>query len=530
MRALELTSRCAPWIWLFGTSVLQIVAEKMSEEPPSSPRLPAFTFQSRKRSHVSPQSLRFNSSDPAIFSSDDDPGLDNYVEGRRKKRYVGSWFQQQLDSVDSSLDNGAGRVSNVPAKRSLKRDLDSGIFLGSDTTDGEDFIEGLEAPAVPRLPQIAPRTMPRLSQPEIVARQKIQDCVDRGNEMVDLWGVGLEELSDDIVNRLGQVTSIPVVAKDVAFAPPPPNLQVFLALNKLSRLPGSLCDITNLTVLSLRSNELTELPPAISKLTNLTELNLSHNKLRYLPSQILELVKPGGKLRDLSVAFNPLWRPQRPDSCTTDDVGEERERRSHKSSWVSMQRDKRHYMVHWLGQSPLQVSNSNGRILSEFRLPSMDEAPELLEAQVPVAVYIDEESGAPVYVSPQASAGLRKGEATPSSVPSLTEVALRSCYRSSYLRDLDLLIPEGLSHLRKLLRRTSLQKDMGGVTCSTCRKTIVVPLLEWVEWRELLKCSFTLRDAEEPPRARIFTDEELVVPLVYRACSWRCGPKDKKQE
>ncbi|KAL7818237.1 hypothetical protein V8C26DRAFT_50661 [Trichoderma gracile] len=502
----------------------------MSEEPPSSPRLPAFTFQSRKRSHVSPQSLRFNSSDPAIFSSDDDPGLDNYVEGRRKKRYVGSWFQQHLDSVDSSLDTGAGRVSTVPPKRSLKRDLDSGIFLGSDTTDGEDFIEHLEAPAVPRLPQIAPRTVPRLSQPEIVARQKIQECIDRGNEMVDLWGVGLEELSDDIVNRLGQVTSIPIVAKDVAFAPPAPNLQVFLALNKLSRLPGSLCDITNLTVLSLRSNELTELPPAISKLANLTELNLSHNKLRCLPSEILELVKPGGKLRDLSVTFNPLWRPQRPDSCTGDDVGEARERRSHNPSWVSIQRDKRHYMVHWLGRSPLQVSNSNGRVISEFCLPSMDEAPEPSEARVPVAVFIDEESGVPVSLPSGASPGLRKGEATPSSVPSLTELALRSCYRSSYLRDLDSLIPEGLFHLQRLLQRTSLQKDMGGVTCSTCRKTIVVPLLEWVEWRELLKCSLNPKDAGEPPRARIFTDEELVVPLLYRACSWRCGPKDVKSE
>ncbi|KAL6882901.1 hypothetical protein HDV57DRAFT_464358 [Trichoderma longibrachiatum] len=497
----------------------------MSGEPPSSPRLPAFT---RKRSLVSPQSLRFNSSDPAVFSSDDDPGLDNYVEGRRKKRYVGSWFQQRLDAAESSVDNGAGRVSTVPPKRLLKRDLDSGIFLGSDTTDGEDFIEHLEAPAVPRLPQIAPRTVPRLSQPEIVARQKIQECIDRGNEMVDLWGVGLEELSDDIVNRLGQVTSIPVVAKDVAFVPPPPNLQVFLALNKLARLPGSLCDITNLTVLSLRSNGLTELPPAISKLTNLTGLNLSHNKLRYLPSEILELVKPGGKLRDLSITFNPLWRPQRPDSCTADDACEERGRRKHTSSWLSMHRDKRGYMVHWLGRSPLQVSNSNGRVLSEFRLPPMDEAPEPSEARVSVAVYIDEESGVPVSLSSQASAGLRKGEATPGSVPSLTELALRSCYRSSYLRDLDSLIPEGLSHLRKLVQRTSLQKDMGGLPCSTCGKTVVVPLLEWVEWRELLKCSS--KDSEELPRARIFTVEELAVPFLYRACSWRCGPTDEKPE
>ncbi|KAG7138509.1 hypothetical protein HYQ45_004381 [Verticillium longisporum] len=70
----------------------------MADEP-SLPRLPAISWnehtqsfsnnprkrgRARRSSNATP--LFNNSSDPAVFSSDDDPALDNYVEGRRKKR------------------------------------------------------------------------------------------------------------------------------------------------------------------------------------------------------------------------------------------------------------------------------------------------------------------------------------------------------------------------------------------------------------------------------------------------------------
>ncbi|UKZ72005.1 uncharacterized protein TrAtP1_012942 [Trichoderma atroviride] len=237
----------------------------MSDEP-SLPQLPAvswdeqyqsFSFNPRKRGRNNYQTgysspLLFNSSDPAVFSSDDDPGLDNYVEGRPKKRYVGTWFQQH-PATDGNAPNTLQQT-----RRTLTRDYDSGVFLGSDVTTDADCGSDLDCLKIPSRPRLQPI---RLSYAEMAARRKIEDCIDRGVESVDLWSMGLEELSDGTIERLGQVANIPDVAKDVAFVPREPELKLFLALNRLSRLPGSLFDLTHLVVLSLRGNQLTELPP-----------------------------------------------------------------------------------------------------------------------------------------------------------------------------------------------------------------------------------------------------------------------------
>src|SRR5262245_13740755 len=88
----------------------------MAEEP-SLPKLPCVSWDERSqtfsnnpnprkrarllKSHAPP--LISTSSDPAIFSSDDDPALENYTQGRRKKRLVGSWYEQHPTSSDSSF-------------------------------------------------------------------------------------------------------------------------------------------------------------------------------------------------------------------------------------------------------------------------------------------------------------------------------------------------------------------------------------------------------------------------------------------
>lgn len=174
----------------------------MADEP-TLPRLPPsiswdaqterFSNNPRKRrydlkgSSVAPPSCS-NSSDPAVFSSDDDPGLDNYVEGRRKKRYVGSWFHQQPASSDSAT--GEPRPALRRGKRTLKRDLDSGVWMGSDSTDGDESIMMPEVPTQARLPQLnhAPvrQRNDGTSHQELIAQQRIQECLDAGKEYIDL--------------------------------------------------------------------------------------------------------------------------------------------------------------------------------------------------------------------------------------------------------------------------------------------------------------------------------------------------------
>ncbi|EHK45880.1 hypothetical protein TRIATDRAFT_88730 [Trichoderma atroviride IMI 206040] len=515
----------------------------MSDEP-SLPQLPAvswdeqyqsFSFNPRKRGRNNYQTgysspLLFNSSDPAVFSSDDDPGLDNYVEGRPKKRYVGTWFQQH-PATDGNAPNTLQQT-----RRTLTRDYDSGVFLGSDVTTDADCGSDLDCLKIPSRPRLQPI---RLSYAEMAARRKIEECIDRGVESVDLWSMGLEEISDGTIERLGQVANIPDVAKDVAFVPREPELKLFLAKNRLSRLPGSLFDLTHLVVLSLRGNQLTELPPAICKLRNLKQLNLSHNNFSHLPAELLDLLQYGGQLSELNLLANPLIQPQ---GCIEslesilEPIAEDNDEAFLCPAPKILYRYERpvamcevpRYLSRWLGRSPVQFCDSRGQLLSEFRTALDSEIPVL-----PVEVASNRIGLAATY-SPPASTNFRKQATKPSAVPSLLEMALRSCYRSSQLPDLESYMPEGPEHLRKLLRRASSQKDMGGLVCSNCRKTLIVPPMQWIEWRELRTSQIRGNAGEDYEIISTWTystdKSEIAVPFLYRACSWNCGPKDLEKD
>lgn len=82
------------------------------------------------------------------------------------------------------------------------------------------------------------------------------------------------------------------------------KLQLYLAGNRLTRLPSALFEVGNLRVLSLRSNYLTHLPAAIGDLHNLRELNIAGNRLQYLPAEIQKL-----RLSQFFHFPNPFMRP-----------------------------------------------------------------------------------------------------------------------------------------------------------------------------------------------------------------------------
>ncbi|KAI5467884.1 hypothetical protein BGZ63DRAFT_410721 [Mariannaea sp. PMI_226] len=497
----------------------------MSEEP-SLPRLPgvswdeksqSFSNNPRKRVRYPPgtsnaPSLKYNSSDPAVFSSDDDPALDNYVEGRRKKRYVGSWFQQQPASSDSTF----GDTLHVPKQRRQRqwtRQADSGVFLGSDGDESDDVMEHLAIPPKPRL-QLAKRSPLRsVSRAEQLVRDKVRACLDLGEETVDFWSMGLEEVSNDAISLLSQFSCIPVVAKDVAFQQKDPELKIYLAMNRLTRVPGAIFDLNYLTILSLRGNKLTELPPAISKLHNLTELNVSQNRLRHLPIELLDLFRSENRLNTLVVHPNPFWQPER---GSEDSILVESEANPANTILRLAGEDARgipipHLISRSLGRSPVQLSNTGGRFFSEFSFPS-DYRRRILS----VETRTDESSEV-----------TRRSLANATRVPSLVEVALRACYRSTQLPEMANYMPDGLGHLRRLLERATEQKETGGLMCSSCRKSIVVPTTEWVEWKEIRTCKpAPSLSPLDPVRVAPLSmaEGETAVPFIHRGCSWRCRP------
>ena len=144
-----------------------------------------------------------DSSDPPVFSSDDSPALDNYGgDSRRKRRYVGSWFDQQpVLSSDASMDSGMGGEEETkmlrPAKRrwapsmeprgprKLKRQLDSGVWLARGDFSSTDT-EELGEPEMKPGPAKLVLTGPALSVEEQEARRLVRRCQEEGNESVDL--------------------------------------------------------------------------------------------------------------------------------------------------------------------------------------------------------------------------------------------------------------------------------------------------------------------------------------------------------
>ncbi|KAJ7449670.1 hypothetical protein FB451DRAFT_1102646 [Mycena latifolia] len=83
------------------------------------------------------------------------------------------------------------------------------------------------------------------------------------------------------------------------------EIQLFLAGNRISRLPLQLLCLDRLTVLSLRNNQLKTLPPEVRHLKNLKTLNVSGNQLHYLPAELLDM-----SLTTLNVHPNPFKEPE----------------------------------------------------------------------------------------------------------------------------------------------------------------------------------------------------------------------------
>jgi hypothetical protein len=272
----------------------------------------------------------------------------------------------------------------------------------------------------------------------------------------------------------------------VAYYAMVPSLKLFLSRNLLETIPGAICELDTLTVLSLRNNNLRTIPAAIGKLSNLVELNLSFNKLRWLPYEILALVK-GGKLRILSVHPNLFLEPEDFD----DDQSTEPNEKSMKASHVTF----------------LNIDGS--RHSNSLPAPSRDytlEGPYLLP------------------VAPPNHKPLPPTLGRASGVPSLMEIALQACAQSPQLPQLDDLLPpdcpESLPTLLALARRV---KTAGGQTCTMCKRSFIIPRTEWIEWWDCSPVSNASPRKEMPIRQEIDLQPNRV-PLLRRGCSWRCCP------
>ncbi|KAK7512335.1 hypothetical protein IWZ03DRAFT_316973 [Phyllosticta citriasiana] len=459
-------------------------------EPPSSPP-PLPPSYSRKRSRsptLHDHSQGSSSSDAFVFSSDDAPeGLENYeIPNRKKRQYVGTWWAHEDKPARSPK-----RRMRPRAKRKLSRNNDSGVWLSSESSD-DSAIERLAAAPHPLLFG----SVPRAQQPQNLpadqdnsvgharADEKIQECLEEGKEMVDLSGMCLRSIPDEIVQPLAQLIKNPRVGAEVpnedSYQSFTPSLQLFLSRNELRTVPMAVWNLENLTVLSLRNNKLTEIPPAIANLKNLKELNLAGNKLRWLPWELLRLVAPNGELASLNVSPNRFL--QGGNFTGTLRFSDDQQQMLKNLCDLRAALD-----------DPEQAA-SHEQIAWSIRL--YETLLRRMETRDPTP-------------TPRNECPAWKKE--PTRVPSLFELALRSAAGTSKPHTLrNLLSDESPSPVIRGLEEMERVLNAGGQICSICSKPYIQPGAEWVEYwhyADTLVC-----------RA-----DDSFLPFLRRACSLGCA-------
>lgn len=142
----------------------------------------------RKRARLSSPPV---SSDPALFSSDDDPSADNYTQERKKKKYRGPWYQQ-IPASEGNFQESLEQAAEKKSKRTFERQFDSGVFMGSDGIDIDEVLEELEARnatttlPLPMRQSRGTQSAKPLPTPEELVKGQIHLCLEEGNESVDL--------------------------------------------------------------------------------------------------------------------------------------------------------------------------------------------------------------------------------------------------------------------------------------------------------------------------------------------------------
>jgi hypothetical protein len=468
------------------------------------------------------ESVFSNSSDPAIFSSDDEPSVDDYTQGRRKKRYLGSWFQRSRTMADDDTP-----LPPRPKRAFTRQNADSGIYMASDDLDSDGIMQD-------ELPLPKPRAVSSPFAPHIVSREdsvadrKIRACVDAGVERIDLSSMGLHSISNEAIKPLAEFsTTIPLVTKGVPFEPKDPEIELYLSSNSLRALPRAMFDVSYLTTLSLRNNKLRELPPAIGQLRSLRDLNIAQNSLRFLPAELLDLVADirTTRLLHLHVHPNPFLQPHMEEEP---ELGFEEITVDSKPLQPGEAEAKQQPMVlhpaFFWARSPVQLSDVYGNIYSHFRLE---------DACSPVPVASD------AKVSSCEQGQLRSSTALPSRVPTLLDVALRTCHNSPSLSRLPVFLDD-FPRLQTLVTALIPRREAGEMWCASCNRQLVNPKTRWLEWWALTKMQTRELSPQGggvgPSNTRIWRQtllnsdpDEKFVPFLRQGCTWKCLPKELAQ-
>lgn len=350
-------------------------------------------------------------------------------------------------------------------------------------------------------------------------------------------------MPDDLLLPLSHLIRHPKIGSfeapsEEAYEPFIPSLQLYLSRNELRNLPGTIWNLENLGVLSLRINKLTGISPAIANLKNLKELNLATNKLRWLPWELLRLVLPNGNLTRLNISHNPFVKglcdyeefqfPTDPEKMqhhldglkTALEEGEIEPEAKEQFTWTV----KLHEI---LLQRMREHASSTAQNSVNAPIPPWKQAPVFIASTTVARMEFDGsmQRGSPQRPSstphnvtrfPVPSVGHTPVDdlsASSSRVPSLFELSLRSASRAVSHPELlrDLLPHDTPAHVTHALDAMAKVQQDGGHRCSVCSKEYILPRAEWIEYWHYV------------PDSLVCSANDAFLPFLRRACSLGCA-------
>lgn len=312
---------------------------------------------------------------------------------------------------------------------------------------------------------------------------------------------------------------------------------MFLFSNLLEEVPGEIANLEHLAVLSLRNNRARELPLSVGRLRSLEELNIAGNRIRWLPWELLTLLGPLGKLRNLNVAPNPLFIPLRPTqgSCRLDGeledveaIVREMEERSEEREgsadadniqrlrWIREIYRQNHQRTLATGDStarrePIYIASTT---VTHFAFDgSSPRSLQLPPSRIP---HDPTRPFDPHLLPPSSEADMRNylvlHDEPRSTVPSLFESVLRSASKYEYAAEVEKVMSEDLpENIRRGVQLARRATEQGGTRCSVCEAAYVVARAEWVEYWHC------------PPDTDECAYDSLFLPFLRRTCSWTCA-------
>jgi hypothetical protein len=338
---------------------------------------------------------------------------------------------------------------------------------------------------------------------------------------------------------MSAITPIPTVARDVAFEPRDPRIQLFLSNNRLRALPVALFSVEHLTVLSLRANSLATLPPAIAKLTNLESLNIAQNFIRFLPGELLGLLSHGSKLKTFTCEPNRFWKPATGGAvAATRQQGGEYDRQTYPSrpavtaeAWAGV-------TTRMHSRTPVHFLDSTLSTHSRFAVPSPSSRHNTQEVSLelePLTSLVEPNALARARTATTRTATTTTRNTKPAKGPkSLLQLALAACAKTdqadeltSWLRDEAHGYP---AHLAPMVERAVRIHREGGVSCAVCGRDTLMPMAQWVEFRRIGRTTVTVDAGGRAEERFVDMGEGLPVPFLRVGCSWTCVPVKLEEE